>query len=480
MRTSVLGIALVGAASAVAGAQTADPAEVAFEKNLERYKEHIDKHFAPQAEGVSAEEKDRRQQVAVATSNTETKLDRVRATPELAPLQAENATTAAHKLTAAISTDVEDVEAGVTLSPAKLAGYEFSAWAGATVTVASLEGGGARAGLGYAHAWAPSLRTDELGLPHCDASTLIAEAEKLHDAYVELCHGITLGDYPTSDAKIMRRAQNLWIGVALACGQKERIPADASDRIEELSTGDPLYVRSRDLVEFSAGNPLLQEPRAELAAWLEKRGSRTSCFSDDEVTNAVANALWSKPRIKVGIAAHGDFFARVYGFKPDPDEELSRGELGALKGNLEMETSWRRYTFTFGLGAGYAREKPADELGRTIAANFGLRVLIARLDKKPLRTAILDDDSPVFALGLTARGEKTLDKPESQETSWNEIEIRAFADFKVSKELAFRLGVPLKAAIATREANDDVMPPIAEKRGLQWTLPVFVATVLKL
>lgn len=480
MKVAIVTLATLAALSSSVSAQPAtDPATRAFEANLAAYEARMRDHFFgngrnPADQQVSAEE------IATESPRVETRLDRVRATPALAALQPENATTAADKLAAAISTDAEGTEAGITVSPAKLFGDETSALAGLTLTVASLEEGGARGGVGWTHALDASLEPDELELEQCDVTPVLEAARKLRDPYLVLCSRAPFSAYPAGDSPSLLEAQKTWVGVALACGRPDGIPSTFSTTlVDELQTGDQLFVRIRDLVAASKGIVELDAARAALENW-DDFASKTSCHSDEQVAEAVADALWDRARAKFGVAIHGDMFARLYGFKPDPDEALPRGELKAAEAHLEAEFALRRYTLTVGFGAGYSREEPGDDFERTLAPNIGLRMLITRLDDKALETAILDEDAPVLALGLTASGKRTLDKPDNQETAWTEVEVTAFADFKVSKELAFRIGVPLKAELATREADDDAMPPVAEKKGLQWSLPVFVATVLKL
>jgi hypothetical protein len=475
VKVAHLSIVVLGALSSTARAQPApiDLASDAFDKNLEAHEDRIQQHYLP-----------------VWTTEVDVAIS---ATPELAPLGPANAATAASRLAAAVSTDVEGAEAGVTFSPAKLAGDVYSALAGINITIASLEHGGARGGVGWAHAWNPKLELSELELPRCDATPAIEAARALRDHYVRICEGIPLVPYPTGPSTPdLAKAQRKWIGIALACGQEDRLdPVRRSERVrvaqieglsQEYVGGDPLYLRVRDLVDAATGIDALDQSRKALEKWRETPYSRTSCYNDEKtrksVTEAVARALWQHPRMKLGISAHADMFPLQFGFNPEADHEpaLPLGELEALQLHLEAEYTLGPTTLTLGASGGYSREGHTDKLGRALAPNIGLRVVLARLDHKSIRDTPPDGTTPVVAIGATARGERTLDKEDIQEGPWNEVEVKVFADFKVSEKLEFRVGVPLSAKLEPRK--DDSGTEV--KRGLQWSVPVFVATVLKL
>ena len=95
---------------------------------------------------------------------------------------------------------------------------------------------------------------------------------------------------------------------------------------------------------------------------------------------------------------------------------------------------------------------------------------------------------PRLVIGLSAAVQVAVKRRESQDTRFNAVKVQPHLDFVVNDTLSFRLAVPVTAEIVVRARKDAVpetptapaRPAVAERRALQWTVPVAIVAVLKL
>ncbi|HEX2869894.1 MAG TPA: hypothetical protein VHP33_01535, partial [Polyangiaceae bacterium] len=127
----------------------------------------------------------------------------------------------------------------------------------------------------------------------------------------------------------------------------------------------------------------------------------------------------------------------------------------------------------------------ADDFGVYVAPSISVSFVLGSLSADALykegKLNVVDGKVPPrLVAGLNADLEYAFDPPASQATHVNKFGATAFVDFLFTKELAFRLGIPVKAQIVTREADDKAVPKVTEKKGLQWSVPVFLTSAIKM
>jgi hypothetical protein len=411
--------------------------------------------------------------------------------------------TTVDKLAAAVSTDIEGVVAGVSFSPALLVNDNAKPiLARFNVVVASLEEGVTRLGAKWIlieHFNAESRKTK----PKCalDLKMVDADLRALQDSYLKVCklvRKVHATDLPetfnpnvfetalgacgidvaaTPNGFPQARAVLVLVHEALNEAWKKN-PSDADEHAGEIRQA---------LVETKEAYQALKNYRLPIG---------TECYKDEDIKAYWKRVQWETPRIRFGVRSQGDFFPKASGFNPsvtDPPAPLSDGR--AKKLLVSADVSWERYGVALQGGIGYARERAelTDTLYRAWTPSFsasfmafslgggGLTERVGAEKRRQLR--LLKDGSvpPHVAMGLSADGSYARTKPTTQVSKWNSYRLQAFADFKVSDKLSFRVAIPFEATLVKREEvkNKDGQITIPELRNLQKTWPVSVATVIK-
>jgi hypothetical protein len=160
--------------------------------------------------------------------------------------------------------------------------------------------------------------------------------------------------------------------------------------------------------------------------------------------------------------------------------------VAAAEIRAELRQSRGPLSWTVGLGSKWTREGTQGDYTLSARPAMGIQLVTSRLDRAPL----VEDGSialtkegdlpPHLVLGADALiGVPIFHKPESQTSTLDEVAVTLFADFRITKEIAFRIGMPLKAKLATRK-DDTSTEGNEARKALQWKVPVFLATVLEI
>jgi len=221
--------------------------------------------------------------------------------------------------------------------------------------------------------------------------------------------------------------------------------------------------------------------------------SATSCYDPTDIQGYFRQLYWRVRTWKLAGSVSFDLFPRKYGFSPD-DSELPDGDVRSGEARLDFSTARAGTEFSAGFGFGRSREKLDDELRGYVGPSASIAHAFSLLPKKsPLTTDgelnVKDGEMPPrLVIGLSAAIQVAVDKRESQDTRFNSVKIQPHLDFLINETLSFRLGIPVNGEIVVREkkaAQEETpttpaKPAVAEKRALQWTVPVAIVAVLKL
>ena len=207
------------------------------------------------------------------------------------------------------------------------------------------------------------------------------------------------------------------------------------------------------------------------------------CYDDGTISSALADYAWNSAAYRFGASFTLETFANAFGFNPTPDDPLTKGQPARVEGRLEGARVTGPFELHLGAGLGKSREALDDPYELYVAPSFSAALVVASLSGEPLELdgKLNDVDGkapPRLAIGLDAEVQYTFEPPASQSTHIDKVKLSLFFDFLFSEDLGFRVGVPLQGKIATREA--DAEPPVAEKKALQWSVPVFLTSVLKM
>lgn len=401
----------------------------------------------------------------------------------------------------AFKTDLDGTEAGVSIAPLVLLGHTGEAARGLSLSVASLKEDKFRVGASYQQSLRPSaIGPDDLGLKLCELDPAVyrTEVAKRADDYAALCGAIAKVLQVSVEHKVA------WLQAAAACGRK----VDDNLLREELALGSGRKVTGLEIFEDVQNANLTSKVSSALQFWNDIKPTAAnevrpetiehlkvlapspwSCIDRDAIVKAAIRHHWASAKTSLGFAIVGDFHPYRFGLNPNESDDpsknkpLPRGELAKAEARIELHRSRKRLTWTVGLGAKWKREAIDDDLTLSLRPAVGMQYVLTRLDGGPLEKKgemVLTEDGtppPVLVLGVEALfGAVVHNKPASQSSRLDEVDLKLFADFRISKGIAFRIGIPLTAEIKTREAAAGV----AEKKALQWTVPVFLSTVLEI
>jgi hypothetical protein len=428
------------------------------------------------------------------------------------PLEPDDSAGAAtvRRLAGAIKTNPEGTEAGLSIAPFALAGSEMLA--GLEFSVAALKDDLTRAGVTYTFDGSPTLAEVWRDPQTCPLQPRIDALEKPKSFFLAACSTVVAelpyatlslsADESREYGRTLRRAQ-------IACGLVT--PRAGETRVDRLPDA---LAQIRKAVELA--NTLAQEAHVELsppvvvrALGLSASASEfrdwgpalwTECYSDKDIRGHLVRLYWNHRTWKLAVGASFDLFPRKYGFSPD-GSELPKGDTKSGEVRLGFSTVKAGTEVGVSTGFGRSRDKLVDELRSYIPVSFSVAKAFSLLKRRPLTTYsdreresvpalnVVDGGLPPrLVLGFSAAVQLALDKRESQETSFNAVRIQPHIDFLINSTLSFRLGIPLRGEIAVRDKKEAVAetptspatPAVAEKRALQWTVPVALVAVLKL
>ena len=388
-----------------------------------------------------------------------------------------NASTAVDLAQAALSTSVAGADAGATVNPLALAGQLDSPWQ-SPLTVAALKGGLTRLQAGVVYQIQQPL--PEL-LPGCtvDQKDLRRQMEAIRDPFKSTCAAVALLPFPDpldDVGNLLRR------DLRRACGLEPEGP-------QTLSTATVQITKIlSSLVEKYDSDPELRNAfdhagslAQPLAAYRE--AAPDDCQTTDALGNEAVRAIWIAQRIRIAVSVRGDFYNRAFGFNPDPTTKLPDGRTGDEEVRFEVFYGKKFMDASIGIGGGVARASFSDPRVGYVSPAASLAWTVARLSSESLRKSgqlnVVDGALPPrMVLGIDVLARYAPRPPATLVTSWSKVAITAYADFRFSDKLTVRVGAPLAADVVVQKA--DASKGISERRDLQWTIPVFVATVLKI
>jgi hypothetical protein len=408
-------------------------------------------------------------------------------------LSTANATTAAELAQAAISTSVSGTDAGVSLSPLALMGYQDSA-VQVPITFAALKDGVARLQVGLTEQFSaePEVNVLSCKLSQDDEAELRKSIEAARSAYDESCKLVSALTLPLpGDPALSTRTAKFVQMLHRACGTEGEVPKKVStgiswlmDALEELQTiyeSDPGSVAARDDVSKA----LLGVRATGLKDYKEPAPDECPNQAADALGDAALRASWNLARKRIGLSLRGDFFQRVYGFNPDPSTPLSDGRL--KDGELRAEASYARRDLEIvaGIGYGTSRTALADELVTYVSPSVSIAWTAGSLSGDSLykdgEINLIDGALPPrLVIGLDAQLQYAPSPPATQVVNLQKVVFSAYLDFRFTDKVVVRLGVPITADLALRKGDASMVPAVPDKRDRQWTLPFFVATVIKL
>lgn len=413
--------------------------------------------------------------------------------PGLSPVNATNAIAAAQ---AAIQGSVDGAEAGFSIAPLLLLGVQSNHQL--TVGLGALKEGKTQLTLAYTYQDAPALRYGTLGISSCDfhPGALAHQIDALRSDVKAVCDGaiaklttkpsapFTGQTQPEFDHELKR-----WQGAHEYCADPSKAPDVA---VAILTIVDAVNDAKSRADALNQGPEGIVPAQASLRSNLEalsgfKFEKPADCITEKVIDGAYADYTWRQTRFKRGVSGVVEAFPRVWGFNPTPDTKLSQGDVSKASLRVEGTLDSRGFEAVLGFGVGGSREASTDPMYLVISPSFSVAVTVAGLGA-PLTTKDLvtgeehlnlvngTDLPPRVLLGLDLSLDYACGKPAYQVTSIQAFNATAYAEFRFTEKLALRAGIPLQAQLQTE--NDDKKNPV--KRDLQWSLPVFVSTALKL
>lgn len=421
-------------------------------------------------------------------------------------LEPENAADLASWATAAIRTESKDVAAGLTVSP--FSGSN-SAAKGLGLSAASLEGDQTRFGVSFSSANAPDILFSDLGLEPCSADAAIKPPVRagLKGSFTRVCVALKaplerfvaaagsdkgdLGGAQDNARRMLWSCGFISESSALPIGERQLLPptfVEAAASLANKNDRDTLIAADAELECTFSASALDLERLGDFT-----RPLPTDCISDKQLEGALQRAQWVRTKTSTTLKFVTDRFAHKGGFNPDETKPLPKGQVKSWQARVDWALESRGRSVTIGLGYGRSRTEAGQELGRTLSPSFSVAfpgwslspgTPLTGLGKgccgsiQVLNLLENGDLPPHVVFGLNAKADLNLDRPDTQTTRFNKIELTAFADFKINKTLSFRLGIPFRGEVVMRDANGD--KGIAEQRSLQWSIPVSIVTVIKM
>lgn len=226
----------------------------------------------------------------------------------------------------------------------------------------------------------------------------------------------------------------------------------------------------------------------------------------DDAAGWYTSTAWHKNAWTLAVDGSIDLAPIRWGFSPlvaagigEPPvgSELDQGELKDWRVKLSTKYKRGRFSITPGLGLGQVytpgldpdEDDPLVYVAPTLTASVVGGALDGRklIDPETGRVRVDHDNDntlvPHVTLGVEVElevGVSEAKRPEFQTTRLHRAAFTFFGDFQINKNLAVRVGVPVSSELVLQKEDTDADPDIPKKSGLQWTVPVFVGTVLSI
>lgn len=398
------------------------------------------------------------------------------------------ASTASELAQAAINTSVQGADAGITVSPLALFGRGADPFQIST-TLATLKGGVTRVVLAASYQFPFEQDLDIDACKPVDANAVRTEALKIHDGYRQTCEAIvTLGQLPpVPEAANQARAQRMLEGAIAACGPGPLQPRTVSTGQTALQYAVTQLVTLYSPVAAGANKALQPKLAALVSAvglLMMTKASFVECHGADELADAAIRTAWEAHVVKVGFSFREDRAAKIFGLNPDPKTPLADGRLNDGELRAELTYTHRRVQATLGGGIGEARISLTDPLIKYWSPSLSIAVALGGVTGDPLIknrhvNVVNGALPPRLVVGLDALVHYSFSPPATY-SSLEKVAVTAYFDFRFTDKLSFRVGAPLTADLVTRKADNTATPPTPAQHDLQWTIPIFVATVIKL
>lgn len=396
-----------------------------------------------------------------------------------------NTLTAIELAKASVSGSVEGTEAGASVSPFPLLGWDTGPHQ-AKIALAALTNGVTRFALGYAHQpiWQPATYAD-LGLGPCpfDAKvekTLREKLETNRAAFRRVCEVLVAAipaPPPTADPHDLAGHRDS----RDACGLPGEDRPDltlgnaAANFVQAVKSADQRLDRtSRDALDARADavKPQLDQLRAfdlPLAV---------ACHKDD-IADAYARQDFAHRQLRWGIAGQLDLFSITWGYNPDPSTPLTKGEISAWLVRAELSWQQSRAQVVANLGGGQSRTTPHETLHLVASPSLSFAWILGAIGREPLvkdGVARVQDGAvvPHANVGFIGSIDYAPKTPSTQKPNVEAVNLTAFLDFIFTTDLSVRLGVPVTAKLVS--TKEGVVPKTTD---LQWSVPTYVAIVLK-
>lgn len=390
--------------------------------------------------------------------------------------------TAAERAAAVVSTTVEGAEAGVILSPFALARSETLH--GLSLTFAAFDDGVTRFGAGYVFETRKDPTIGDLQLAcELDKDDLEEALRDTREAFVTTCSRIVAGldpaalqcDQEKTPDKVLGCKKAMNAGFT-ACGLGQpfgdapvtpmRALSGAKGAIKGLvgratEHGFTIPIEMRDayqvLRDYKAPRPL-------------------DCIKDKAVDAAVTKWLWGQKTHKISVSAFLDMYQLVLGHNPEMLEDF---EAKSKQARVDYVFTYRGLEIGGGFAADVSREGRGKGKVGTLRPAFRVSNVVGSFDDEPLekdgelRTTKDGKMPPIVIVGIEGEFGFATDPPDDDDASLRDLMVTVHLDFRYSETLAFRLGAPIQMK-RVAAMND------ATNIGRQWTLPILVATMIKL
>lgn len=405
-----------------------------------------------------------------------------------------NATNTLATAQAAIETSVEGTDVGFSVAPLLVAGISTNHQL--RLSLGAMKDGRTQVGAAWSYQDTPSITYAELGVTACtlDESALKVEMNSLKAEVRNICEvgiaalGSNLNPLPEQDEQALAREKKVLDSAKETCQGPESAPAFDVAVHTLLKALENAELRSKQTGQDLQGFPdkvrAIRDRIDTLRAFKLPRPDE--CLTDEVISDAYVQYTWNHLRNKVGASLTAQAFPQLWGFNPDssPSSSLPSGQISKVAGRFEYNLLYKGLELVAGVGVGAEREKHTDMLRPVVSPSFSVAYAAtslmpgSALHSGGKLTLVKGALPPRVIVGLDLALDYALAPPETQDTPVQGFAATGFLECRFTDDLAVRVGVPIKADIKVREA--DASQNITEKRALQWSVPVFVTTALKI
>lgn len=308
------------------------------------------------------------------------------------------------------------------------------------------------------------------------------------DVFVEACM-IHVQDFASAPDEVRKKNEGLIEAAQVACADSEEIDGgwlpQVAAAVSEVYKG---WLTAPNAAKWSSKN-------TEKLQWQPPDPYRDT--TETAIVAEYQRHLWDTPQFRFSVEGNLDFAAIRWGFSPTTAEggmavqkSLSRGELEASQVKGAVYLRYKRVEGLLGFGGG--RMIDLEMKARTfLLLSAQLGVVVASLNP---RTPLLDDNGrlrttesgempPRLVLGVEGSlrpmlGASAADAETSvyPQAHIEAVRLGIFADFRVQKNLSFRLGFPVEGKMVLQKKDDAT--GIDQDVGMQWSIPVFITTIV--